>query len=429
MIVPRALRLRMLLTYVGIFAATLFVFAVAVHETFAASLQEQITARLAALAGAGVTDVAFTPTSFQVSRNVARVLRPDEEGLQWFDARSSLIASFGLTPPIGFPPELHRRESFRLGDRNLATYTVALRNRAGAVRGYVRAGAADTDYVETLRRLDVDLVLGSLIALALTGVAGYVLSGQATKRTEAEIARLAAFTADASHELRGPLTAIASNVEATLREDASVPVHVRRRLQAVLDAAIQLRRLSDDLLLIAQAGQPLERELFVVDVSSTVRRVHELYAELARDRGVRLTVTPCEARVYGSPDLLQRIVSNLVDNAIRYTGAGGLVTVACAVEAANVVVRVSDTGVGIREDDQRRIFERFWRVDPARSEARGAGLGLSVALALAQRHGGSIAVTSQLGRGSTFSLSLPRIVAAGGFTLPLGQPSLDARPP
>jgi signal transduction histidine kinase len=420
-LVPRTLRLRMLLAYVGVFSATLLVFALAVHEAFAASLQAQVTSRLAALAGAGVTDVIFTPTSFHPAFRVDRILRGDEEGIEWFDARSARVAQIGLVPPSLDPPHPNQREPFRVDGRYLDTYSVVLRDRSGHVRGYVRAGAADTEYRATLKRLDVDIGLGSVFALVLSAFAGYVLSGQAAERTEVEMARLERFTADAAHELRGPLTAIASNVEATLRDRGSVSSRVRNRLLAVSDAAVQMRRLTDSLLLLARAGQPLERDLFVVDLTALITRVFALYDELARTRGVEVTCEPCKGvRAYGNPDQLQCIVSNLVENAIRYTPAGGRVTIACTVERAAVAIRVRDTGIGLSEDDRHKVFERFWRGDPARSDGRGVGLGLAVALALTERHGGSITVTSEVGRGSTFTLSLPHIA-------PPAPPSSDAR--
>jgi two-component system OmpR family sensor kinase len=198
-------------------------------------------------------------------------------------------------------------------------------------------------------------------------------------------------------------------VDATLRDDDDVSPRVRKRLVAVAEAAAQMRRLTDNLLLLARAGQPLELDLFVVDLSPVLSRLRALYEELGRERGVTLTIARCDAvRVYGNPDQIQRIIANLIENAIRYTPAGGQVSVTCGVDRTSVNVRVRDTGIGIAETDRHRVFERFWRSDPARSDGAGAGLGLAVARALSERHGGAIALSSELGKGSTFTFSLPR---------------------
>lgn len=402
------LRVRFLIAYMGVFAITLLAFALAVHVAFATSLQQQTTGRLVALAGAGLTDVSFTKRPYLVARRIDRVLlRGDEEGLEWFDARENVIASRGLVPPRTAPPRVDRRETFQIGSQRVYTYTVALRDSRGTLRGFVRASEADTEYASTLQRLDRDIAISALLALVLSAVAGYALSAQATQRIEANIARLAEFTADASHELRGPLTAIASNVDATLRDEQALPSGLRRRLIAISGATAQMRRLTDDLLLLARAGQPMESDLFVVDLGTVIKRVHALYDAQARAKEITLTGQPTPTvLVHGNPDQLQRIIANLTENAIRYTNAGGHVTLQCGRARSEAFVRVVDDGIGIAAEFHHRIFDRFWRGDQSRSGERGAGLGLSVALALARRHGGTINVVSAPNRGSAFTLFL-----------------------
>jgi OmpR-family two-component system manganese-sensing sensor histidine kinase len=407
-----SLRLRFLIAYAAVFSLTLLAFALAVHAAFAASLQQQATARLAALAGAGITDVTFGNDRYYVAFRVDRILRADEEGLQWFDAHSRLVASRGLVPDADAVPHVDRRETFAVGDQRVYSYTVPLTDHLGARRGYVRASEADTEYTATLARLDRDMLVGSVLAVVLTAVGGFVLSAHAARSTEANLVRLTEFTADASHELRGPLTAIASNVDAVLRDDVALPDQTRRRLNVVAETTLQMQRLTNDLLLLARAGQPIERDLFVVDLSAVVARVQALYDAQARASGVKFSadIRP-NVRVYGNPDQLQRIVANLVENAIRYAPAGGHVRVRCRRERPGAVVSVADNGPGIAPENIGRIFDRFWRGDAARSGDTGAGLGLAVALALAQRHGGTIDVASVPPAGSTFTLVLPRRVA------------------
>jgi signal transduction histidine kinase len=168
-----------------------------------------------------------------------------------------------------------------------------------------------------------------------------------------------------------------------------------------------MTRTVEDLLLLARAETPIERELFAVELGERVALIVESRRALANERDVALGFTPFRARVYGNPVEIDRIVGNLLDNALRYTESGGAVSIACVADRAGVTVRVADTGIGITPDDLPRIFDRFWRADAVRSRAGGTGLGLAIARALARRHGGDVSVRSRLGDGSEFALWLP----------------------
>jgi signal transduction histidine kinase len=111
--------------------------------------------------------------------------------------------------------------------------------------------------------------------------------------------------------------------------------------------------------------------------------------------------------VYGNPGQIERIVGNLVQNAIRYTLSGGTVKVTCAKDRTGARVTVADTGIGIAPENAGRVFDRFWRADSSRSADGGSGLGLTIARELARRHGGDVTLASTLGRGSRFTLTLP----------------------
>jgi len=158
----------------------------------------------------------------------------------------------------------------------------------------------------------------------------------------------------------------------------------------------------------AEAGvETLYRER--VDLSGLVRDACALFEPMAEDKGLTLTCNTADSQeVLGDNRMLQRMLSNLLDNAIKYTGSGGKVNVDLSVgEGDAVTVTVTDTGVGIAPGELTRVFERFYRCDQSRSQS-GMGLGLSLARAIARSHGGEITVTSQLGQGSTFTVTLPR---------------------
>ncbi|HWO70015.1 MAG TPA: ATP-binding protein [Actinomycetota bacterium] len=220
------------------------------------------------------------------------------------------------------------------------------------------------------------------------------------------------FVANASHELKTPVASILAAAE-TIRtaavEDPSAVAGFAERLER--DAS-RLARIVADLLDLSRLEAGSERTERVA-METVVREEAERFAAQARDAGIELVV---DARpgpaVTGSRRDLALLVRNLLDNAIRYTGRGGRVEVAVGPADGEVLLRVSDTGAGIPSRDLPRIFERFYRVDPARSrETGGTGLGLSIVKHVVENHGGEVRVESELGRGSTFEVRLP--AAAG----------------
>lgn len=144
-----------------------------------------------------------------------------------------------------------------------------------------------------------------------------------------------------------------------------------------------------------------------VDISRVARDACELFEPMAEDKGVTVISRVIDrCCVSGDLQRLQRMVANLLDNALKYTPSEGTITVSVNDDEENVVISVSDTGIGISEEDLSHIFERFYRCDQSRSQA-GIGLGLSLALAIARSHGGNITVRSRPGKGSTFTVTLP----------------------
>jgi two-component system phosphate regulon sensor histidine kinase PhoR len=219
------------------------------------------------------------------------------------------------------------------------------------------------------------------------------------------------FVANASHELRTPLAAIRGFAE-TLLGDGSIPEEQRRSYLEVIDRhAKRLGTLVDDLLELSriESGEyPLE--LQAVDVAGVAAvLLRDTEARLREKRLDAASETSGPTTAWADPQAVWQILSNLVDNAIKYTEPGGRIRIRVEGDPRRVCVRVSDTGAGIPERDLPRIFERFYRVDRARSRALGGtGLGLSIVKHLVQGQGGEIQVESEIGRGSTFTFSLPR---------------------
>jgi two-component system, OmpR family, phosphate regulon sensor histidine kinase PhoR len=223
------------------------------------------------------------------------------------------------------------------------------------------------------------------------------------------------FVTNASHELKTPAAAIQASAE-TIREAARDDPDVVPRFAEQLEReAIRLSRIVADLLDLSRLESGFEAA-DVVRLSDLVREETARSADRAAELGLDLSLEAGDGLVAaGSARDLTLLVRNLVDNAIQYTRPGGQVRVSLAAEDGEAVLRVRDTGIGIPSRDLPRIFERFYRVDRARSrETGGTGLGLSIVKHVAENHGGSVKVTSELGRGSEFEVRLPILGRAPG---------------
>ncbi|MGB0035493.1 MAG: ATP-binding protein [Candidatus Acidiferrales bacterium] len=219
------------------------------------------------------------------------------------------------------------------------------------------------------------------------------------------------FVANVSHEFKTPLTAIQGFAETLLAGALDDPNNNRRFLEIIRDHATRLARLTDDLLKLAriEAGK-LEVEFHPVGLAELIEGCVETSTLRANRKQIALEMElpPGLPAVLGDASLLREVLQNLLDNAIQYTAPGGKIYVSAAAGAHEAVVTVADTGIGIPVADQERIFERFYRVDAARSrEAGGTGLGLSIAKHIVEAHRGRLWVESAVGRGSNFSFSIP----------------------
>jgi two-component system, OmpR family, phosphate regulon sensor histidine kinase PhoR len=218
------------------------------------------------------------------------------------------------------------------------------------------------------------------------------------------------FVANVSHEFKTPLTAIQGFAETLLSGALEDPGNNRRFLEIIRDHATRLAVLTDDLLKLAriEAGK-LEVQFGPVQLSDVIERCVETSQLNATRKRITLEVdtTTHIPLVHGDASLLRDVLQNLLDNAVQYTHEGGRVRVSAHADTREAIVSVDDTGIGIPLADQERIFERFYRVDAARSrEAGGTGLGLSIAKHIVEAHGGRLWVESEIGHGSKFSFSV-----------------------
>ncbi|MEW6660485.1 MAG: heavy metal sensor histidine kinase [Thermodesulfobacteriota bacterium] len=323
--------------------------------------------------------------------------------------------------------------------------------KAGRVINLVQVGISLESLYQTRRRFL--LIMGALLPLGLllASVGGWVLARRALKpvdeMTQAarrisgenlagrvqetgtgdELDRLAQtlndmlgrlddflgqirrFSADAAHELQTPLTILKGEMEVALRSPRS-PEEYKKVLLSSLEEIDRISALVAGLLLLARADRGVLRlDLQPLELHELLKEVAAQMRLLAENHGVSLDYDKVEpAVIQGDREHFQRLLLNLIDNAIKYTPPGGRVTLSLRGDGQSAHLAVSDTGMGLSQEEQKQIFHRFYRAAGARTQSGGgAGLGLSIAQSLAVAHGGRIEVESTPGRGSTFTVSLP----------------------
>lgn len=282
----------------------------------------------------------------------------------------------------------------------LGVYWIAVRSLRPLAAMTAQASAINDRNLEA--RLEIGRSAGELRELAQAFNA--LLS-----RLDHSFNAMRQFTADASHELRTPVTVIQTEAELALSRERS-PEEYRQTLAAIHGESRRLARLVGDLLDLARAdggrARLNPRELYLNDVALECCRSLE---SLAAAAGVRLTCqAETDAPCTGDEDLLRRLVCSLVDNAVRYTPSGGSVAVSVARDGEALALRVADTGIGIAPEALPRLFERFYRAEAARARHQGGfGLGLAIVKWIAELHQGSVTAESEPGRGSVFTVRLP----------------------
>jgi two-component system, OmpR family, manganese sensing sensor histidine kinase len=330
---------------------------------------------------------------------------------------------------------------------------VTQRVQAGRqVLGYLRVSHPWFEVTKPSRQLIFDLGLGTGVMVLSVAASGWFLSGKAMEPVGESYQRLKQFTADASHELRSPITLIQTNVQVALTEmelvegDSPTYFHYRQQLKTVERLTQRLGKLVNDLLFLARQDSGISKETFsTCPLDALLMELVEEQQLLAREKDIALnlslidppnTETDLELldkwfTLMGDWDRLVRLFTNLIGNALRYTSNGGKVTVELArVEPVNRVsglrnsipwlqIKVIDSGIGIPSESLPLLFERFYRVDPARTytqnntkpeSSTGSGLGLAIAQAIVEHHEGHIQVESNVGIGTTFTVILPTIM-------------------
>lgn len=346
---------------------------------------------------------------------VANPLTPVNQGVEWFDAQGQLMVREGtLFPQTPLPTTLDVEGEWRqegiIRSFILPVYSGDLPLQASPT-GYVRASESTVHLEAELRRLQGGLALGVVVVAGFATLGGLWLTRQSLKPVLETLTQLKQFTADASHELRNPLTAIRASIAVMQSHPERIHPADAEKLQAIASASDQMGQLVEDLLLLARMDRqtPDQRAWAMIALDELLEDLVTLYGDRAAQQQIDLKLElNANADVNGDASQLQRLFTNLIANGIQYTQAGGTVTVGLHRSPFQAVVTVQDTGIGILPEQVPHLFDRFWRADQARNyHEGGSGLGLAIAQAVTQRHGGTLTVSSEPGRGSTFTVHLP----------------------
>jgi signal transduction histidine kinase len=397
----------------------------------------------------------FYPSWDQIKDELNRKAQSHKERswyVRIFTTGGELIYSSKDAPELHIPMNQvmkdgpYDRESFRLLQRHIA--------EAGVPKMVVRVGATRDAVDDDVWRLTEMILVALAFILVAAPLIGYWLAGRATRplavilQTTArlhpdnlserlplrgsgdELDRLSAtmngmldrlaahleqqrvFVANAAHELRSPLAAMRTSVEVALERDRT-PVEYRELLAELVEQCAALASLINHLLLLAEGDAGLLQADAPVRLDQLASRAVDMFQGIADQRGVELRVKTTEpVTVRGNTVHLREVIHNLIDNALKFTPPGGSVCVEVSAlpNVEQVEMRVIDTGMGIVPDDLPRVFERFFLADKSRQRAQpsgGNGLGLSICQSIVNAYGGRIAITSEVGQGTTVTVSLP----------------------
>jgi heavy metal sensor kinase len=253
-------------------------------------------------------------------------------------------------------------------------------------------------------RLDAPSVTDELgqLARAFNRLLGRLAASSETQRQ---------FMADASHELRTPVSVIQTAAEVTLDREIRESSEYRDALTIVNEQSARLSRMVEDMFVLARADvRGCRVSVRPVYVDELVEECVRAAAVVATTKDIRITIdVQPDVALRADDELLRQLVTNLLENAVQYTPAGGSISVTVERDAGSVRIAVSDTGPGIPAADRERVFERFVRLDPARATTSGAGLGLPIARWIAAQHGGTLTVEANAAGGCEFVVRLPLI--------------------
>ena len=406
-----SVRIRLMLWYAGVLALSLVAFALLVYYAAAKGLHdrqdESLRSTAHTVASAYVEEIGEAHSLTKAAEVVLVELTFPNRYVQIIDSNGHAIASSKnlsgtvLTIPpgtVGF---------VTIDGTRVAVVPVS----SDPTLGFAAVAEPLSVLEEGLGQLRRDFFAGVPLVLLLASFGGYILARKSLEPIASMVNEQQRFIADASHELRTPLAVLRGETEVALGKTRTVEEY-QESLTLIQEEAERLSRIVEDLFILAR--QPIQSPTALikepVSLTEVVKDCARAAQVLASRKGVRLKLENDSTSIALNADeeLIKRMILNLLDNAVKYTPEGGEISLALEKHNGSAEIVVRDTGIGLSQTDQQRVFDRFYRVDKARSRALGgAGLGLSIARSIVEAHGGNITVDSTPRHGSTFTVSLP----------------------
>lgn len=458
------IRWKLTIWYSGILTLILFIFSSFVYLYLKESLEKSIDAKIKSIGdvlSSSLADAEGMNIFGNFERYLENVLgrKPKGKIIQIMDRSGKIGAKTSDLEQETLPTSLSTLERALSGEvvyetlegvsPRIRTVTIPIKERE-RVTSLVQVGTSLEDFDETTKRLFLILVVAIPSLVGLTGIGGFFLARKALKPVDEirraalrissrnlderidvggrsdELGKLAntfnemigrlrdafnrinQFSSDVSHELKTPLTIMKGETEVALRKERTKEEY-QALLLSHLEEIDRMTRIVDDLLFLSKVEA---REMALNTGKVNVREMLvDLCADMkifAEKRGVELIFGDvADVVILGDELKLRRLFSNIIENGLKYTNPGGFVEVSSTTENGSLLVFIKDNGMGIKSEDLKYIFDRFFRGDRSRNRETGIGLGLSISKTVAELHGGSISVQSELGKGTVFTVRLP----------------------
>ena len=417
-------RLRLMLRYALVMGGLVIVLLFAMHKTMEWAITSEQARELLDTAN-GVADAqAYTVLHAGADTDETQIYRGTNDRLFYyvFDGEGRLVSfsrasfrieSFVLDIVTGWDaPEREVRVFTKTNERGAPTKVMMTAQTVFSPplpMQTVYVGKDVTAMYNGMEKATWALAILGGFALVFAAAIGYVLSGGAMKPVREAYEKQRQFAADASHELRTPLAVVLASAD-LLRSDPSITSpFLKQVIEDVRDEVKKMTKLVSDLLTVARSDAKANQVKPVrMDLVAAAQQTVRIMRPFAEKKDIAIVEElPKRAEIYADEQKIRQLILILVDNAVKYTPEHGRISVCVQEEKGSVVLSVSDTGIGIAPEHTERIFDRFYRVDKARSRRMGGnGLGLAIAREIVEAHGGHIEVESEVGKGTTFRIQL-----------------------
>ncbi|WP_088042238.1 cell wall metabolism sensor histidine kinase WalK [Bacillus sp. EAC] len=347
------------------------------------------------------------PTRMPISNRDPRVLMVMwDENKKLINQMPGANAIF-LQDELKYPKKINQLYDDKIGDMNYRTISIQGDTPRGEITLQIlRNIDSEKDLLNTLL---VILIIGWVLGSVLSVVAGFILAERALIPIKNAWQKQQEFVSDASHEIRTPLTVIQSRLELLLREPNATIEEKAQDFSILLKENRRLSKLVSSLLTLARSdsGQiQLSKKMF--SLNELLEEIMDHFSEIVTFQNKDISLKVKNTYFYfGDQERIHQLLVILIDNAMKFTKENDVIQISCEQVKNNFVLKVQDSGIGIKEENMDRIFDRFFQEDESRTSNSGIGLGLSIAKWIVEEHSGKIKVQSKLGQGTMFEITLP----------------------